>query len=145
MTSNYRISSNKDEMDFDAIHNYISTTYWASGIPNDTFKKALENSLCFGVFSAEGKQIGFARMITDQATFAYLADVFIDEAHRGKGLSKWLMQEIHNHPSVQGLRRILLATRDAHSLYEQFGYTALDSPSMFMQKWNPDIYKGQSS
>lgn len=142
MVSGYRVSSFREEMDFDVIHSYISNTYWAEGIPKETFKKALDNSLCFGVFSSEGKQVGFARMITDQATFAYLADVFIDEAHRGKGLSKWLMQEVHDHPSLQGLRRILLATRDAHSLYQQFGYTSLSSPATFMQKWQPDIYKG---
>lgn len=142
MVSGYRVSSFREEMDFDVIHSYISNTYWAEGIPIETFKKALDNSLCFGVFSSEGKQVGFARMITDQATFAYLADVFIDEAHRGKGLSKWLMQEVHDHPSLQGLRRILLATRDAHSLYQQFGYTSLSSPATFMQKWQPDIYKG---
>lgn len=142
MVSGYRVSSSREEMDFDVIHSYISNTYWAEGIPKETFKKALDNSLCFGVFSSEGKQVGFARMITDQATFAYLADVFVDEAHRGKGLSKWLMQEVHDHPSLQGLRRILLATRDAHSLYQQFGYTSLSSPATFMQKWQPDIYKG---
>lgn len=142
MVSGYRVSSFREEMDFDVIHSYISNTYWAEGIPKETFKKALDNSLCFGVFSSEGKQVGFARMITDQATFAYLADVFVDEAHRGKGLSKWLMQEVHDHPSLQGLRRILLATRDAHSLYQQFGYTSLSSPATFMQKWQPDIYKG---
>lgn len=142
MVSGYRVSSSREEMDFDVIHGYISNTYWAEGIPKETFKKALDNSLCFGVFSSEGKQVGFARMITDQATFAYLADVFIDEAHRGKGLSKWLMQEVHDHPSLQGLRRILLATRDAHSLYQQFGYTSLSSPATFMQKWQPDIYQG---
>lgn len=103
-------------------------------------KRALEHSLCFGVFSLEGKQIGFARMISDQATFAYLADVFIDEEHRGKGLSKWLMQTIHDYPALQGLRRILLVTRDAHGLYEQFGYSSLSYPATLMQKWNPDVY-----
>lgn len=142
MISGYRVSSSREEVDFDVIHSYISNTYWAKGIPKETFKKALDNSLCFGVFSSEGKQVGFARMITDLATFAYLADVFIDEAHRGKGLSKWLMQEVHDHPSLQGLRRMLLATRDAHGLYQQFGYTSLSSPATFMQKWQPDIYKG---
>lgn len=141
MISGYRVSSSREEMDFDVIHGYISKTYWAEGIPKEVLATALDNSLCFGVFSPEGKQVGFARMITDQATFAYLADVFIDEAHQGKGLSKWLMQEVHDHPSLQGLRRILLATRDAHSLYQQFGYTPLASPSTFMQKWQPDIYK----
>lgn len=141
MKTNYRISSHREEMDFDAIHSYISKTYWAEDIPIETFRKALENSLCFGVFTVENKQIGFARMITDHATFAYLADVFIDEAHRGKGLSKWLMEEIHSDSSMQGLRRILLATRDAHGLYEKFGYTELNDSSTFMQKWNPNVYK----
>jgi len=141
MLSGYRISSDRQEMDLETIHAFISSTYWAEGIPKETLKKALDNSLCFGVFSSEGKQVGFARMITDQATFAYLADVFIDEAHRGKGLSKWLMQEVHNHPSLQGLRRILLATRDAHGLYQEYGYTPISSPATFMQKWQPDIYK----
>lgn len=142
MISGYRVSSDRNEMDVDVIHSYISTSYWAAGIPKETVKKALENSLCFGVFSPDGNQVGFARMITDQATFAYLADVFIDEEHRGQGLSKWLMQHVHDHPSLQGLRRILLATRDAHGLYQQFGYTALSSPETFMQKWQPDVYKG---
>ncbi|NLQ18255.1 GNAT family N-acetyltransferase [Marinomonas sp. M1K-6] len=140
MILGYRISSHYEDMDFDVIHAYIASTYWASGIPAHTLKTALDNSLCFGVFAADGKQVGFARMITDQATFAYLADVFIAEEHQGKGLSKWLMQEIHDHPSMQGLRRILLATRDAHGLYAQFGYTPLSHPATFMQKWNPDVY-----
>ncbi|WP_111639388.1 GNAT family N-acetyltransferase [Marinomonas shanghaiensis] len=140
MVLGYRISCDYEEMDFDVIHHYISNTYWANNIPKTTLKRALEHSLCFGVFSPEGKQIGFARMISDQATFAYLADVFIDEEHRGKGLSKWLMQTIHDYPALQGLRRILLVTRDAHGLYEQFGYSSLSHPSTLMQKWNPDVY-----
>jgi hypothetical protein len=88
MISGYRVSSDREEMNFDVIHNYISRTFWAEGILKETFKKALDNSLCFGVFTYEGKQVGFARMVTDQATFAYLADVFIDEAHQGKRFVK---------------------------------------------------------
>ena len=140
MVSGYRISEQLSEMDLNAIHGFIGSSYWAAGIPLATFKRALENSLCFGVLTNEGQQVGFARMITDQATFAYLADVFIDEAHRGKGLSKWLMQSVHQHPQLQGLRRMMLATRDAHGLYQQVGYTALNVPEIFMEKWDPQVY-----
>ena len=127
-------------MDLRLIHQFISNSYWAKGIPFSTFKKALKNSLCFGVFSIDKKQIGFARMVTDRATFAYLADVFILESHRGKGISKLLMQSIFGHPELQGLRRIVLATRDAHSLYEQFGFKLLANPNAFMEIWKEDIY-----
>lgn len=137
----YKISTSKDEMDIDAIHNFIGRSYWAEGIPKDTLSKAVNNSLCFGVFTTSGEQIGFARMITDSATFAYLADVYILEAHRGKGLSKWLMQEIMAHPDLQGLRRINLATRDAHGLYEKFGFKPLSSPENGMEILRPDVYK----
>jgi len=93
------------------------------------------------VFDSEQNQIGFARTITDLATYAYLADVYILDGHRGKGLSKWLMEEILSHPDLQGLRRISLATLDAHGLYEKYGFTALSKPEVFMEKWNPNIYK----
>lgn len=140
MISGYRISSDFKEMDIHKIHSYIAQSYWAKNIPIETFEKALNNSLCFGVFSDEHKQVGFARMITDHATFAYLADVYIEEEHRGRGLSKWLMKIIHDHPSLIGLRRIMLATKDAHGLYKQFGYTELSDPSLIMENWKPNIY-----
>lgn len=140
MVEGYKISCDKREMNLSVIHGYISRSYWASGIPLEIMSRAINNSLCFGVFLESGEQVGFSRMITDKATFAYLADVFILETHQGKGLSKWLMKTIIEHPELQGLRRIALATRDAHGLYEQFGFKALNSPQVFMELWNPDIY-----
>ncbi|WP_232475420.1 GNAT family N-acetyltransferase [Permianibacter aggregans] len=125
------------------IHGYLSQSYWAKDIPLATLQRALQNSLCFGVFTDSGEQVGFARMITDRATFAYLADVFILDAYRGKGLSKWLMQTLTEHPDLQGLRRSVLATRDAHGLYRQFGYTALNKPETFMECWQPDVYQAR--
>ena len=137
----YKISASKNEMEIDAIHNFIGRSYWAEVIQKDTLSKAVNNSLCFGVFTTSGEQIGFARMITDSATFAYIADVYILQVHRGKGLSKRLMQEIMAHPDLQGLRRINLATRDAHGLYEKFGFKPLSSPEKVMEILKPDVYK----
>lgn len=137
----YHISSKKSDLDFNVIHSFISNTYWAKGIPAETLKRAIDNSICFGVFTEQNEQVGFARVVTDMATFAYLADVFILDAHRGKGLSKWLMQEIVAYPDLQNLRRFALATRDAHGLYEQFGFSALSDPDTFMEKWVSDVYQ----
>ncbi|MDP4263933.1 MAG: GNAT family N-acetyltransferase [Bacteroidota bacterium] len=136
----YTISTDKNEMDIDFIHGFLTNSYWAAGITREIISRSVQGSLCFGVFHT-GKQVGFARMVTDGATFAYLADVFIDEKYRGKGLSKWLMEFIMSHPDLQGLRRILLATRDAHGLYAQFGFTPLNNPDRWMQIHNPDVYK----
>jgi len=144
----YRITTNKGEMDIDAIHHYLSQSYWAENVPKSVVATAVENSLCFAVLvvAANGneRQVGFARLITDYATFAYLADVYILEEHRGKGLSKKMMEQIIQHPQLQGLRRMMLATRDAHGLYEQFGFTALNDEKMFMQLWKPDVYSQKS-
>ena len=137
---NFSITTNKTKLDVGFIHQFLTESYWAAGIPKETVVKCIEGSLCFGVFDGE-KQIGFARMITDSASFAYLADVFIDAAYRGKGLSKWLMQMIMAHPDLQGLRRILLATRDAHGLYAQLGFTPLTNPERLMQIHNPGVYQ----
>jgi len=116
----FDISDDKKLLNIEYIHDYLSKkSYWAMDIPFETVKRSIEGSVCFGVYDKE-KQIGFARVISDKATFAYLADVFIDEAYRGKGLSKWLMEVIINHPELQGFRRWMLATRDAHGLYEKF-------------------------
>jgi GNAT superfamily N-acetyltransferase len=139
MIEGYRITTNKKEMDRGSIHSYLTASYWAVGIPKKTVEIAIDNSLCFGVFK-KNDQVGFARLVTDFATFAYLADVYILEEHRGKGLSKWLMTEIIRHPQLQGLRRIVLATRDAHSLYEKFGFKELGSPEIFMELWSPYVY-----
>ncbi len=128
-------------MNIDVIHDFISHSYWAKNIPKQTMQKAVDNSLCFGVFigTDNPQQVAFARLITDKATFAYLADVFVLETHRGKGLSKLMMKEILAHPELQGLRRMVLATRDAHALYLQFGFKALAAPTTFMEvlKINP--------
>jgi N-acetylglutamate synthase-like GNAT family acetyltransferase len=140
MNQEYIISSDKSTMDIDAIHSYLSRSYWAKNVPKSTLSKAVENSLCFGVFH-NTQQVGFARLITDTATFAYLADVYILEEHRGKGLSKNLMEKIINHPELQGLRRMVLATSDAHTLYEKFGFKQLANPQTFMELWTPDVYK----
>ncbi len=144
---NFSISTDKLKLDLSVIHNFLSHSYWSENIPFETMQKSIEGSMCFGVYDngnqalPVGRQIGFARMVTDNATFGYLADVFIIEEYRGMGLSKWLMEFILSHPDLQGLRRILLATRDAHSLYKQFGFTPLSNPERFMHIHNPDIYK----
>jgi N-acetylglutamate synthase-like GNAT family acetyltransferase len=134
------ISTEKEKLDIDFIHSFLTRSYWAEGISKEIIKRSIDGSLCFGVFE-NGKQIGFARMITDKATFAYLADVFIIEEYRGLGLSKWLMEVIMSHPDLQGLRRMMLATRDAHSLYEKFGFTQLTNADRWMQIHDPDVYK----
>lgn len=145
MISGYRISTQSEEMDIKIIHGYLSHSYWAKNIPIDVVAKAIENSLCFGVFAeldnGEEEQIAFARMITDKATFAYLSDVFVLEEHRGKGISKWLMQEIMDHPQLQGIRRMMLATADAHALYQKSGFKKLSSPDFFMELHHADIYQ----
>jgi N-acetylglutamate synthase-like GNAT family acetyltransferase len=141
MTNNYRVSTDQQDFNIAAIHDFLTNCYWAKGIPMATLQTAINNSLCFAVLCPQNETVGFARMITDKATFAYLADVYILDAHRGKGLSKRLMQVIVQHPELQGLRRTVLATRDAHGLYEQFGYKALANPQTFMEVWQPDIYK----
>lgn len=137
----YKISTKLDDMDITVIHEFIKDSYWARDIPLKTLQKAIRNSLCFGIFTEPGEQVGFARMITDSATYAYLADVFVLEQHRGKGLAKWLMEYILKHPDLQGLRRITLATADAHGLYEKFGFKPLVRPHIFMEVWDPDVYK----
>jgi GNAT superfamily N-acetyltransferase len=136
----YYISTDKNRLDLAVIHNFLTTSYWAAGIPIETVKKSLEHSLNFGVYE-EGKQVGFARVITDYATFAYIGDVFILEDHRGQGLSKWLMQVIADHAELQGLRRWVLLTRDAHGLYRKTGFMEPVNPERYMEKIFPDVYK----
>ncbi len=138
--NDYLISTDKSKIDVNAVHHFLSRSYWAEGIPIETVKRSITNSLCFGVYHNE-ETVGFARVISDFATFAYLADVFILPQERGKGLSKWLMQVIIDHPQLQGLRRFTLATKDAHRLYAQFGFTLFDKPERWMQKHDPDVYK----
>lgn len=136
----YTITTDKSALDIHVIHQFLSQSYWAAGVPVAIVQKAIDGSLCFGVFHG-GQQAGFARVVTDKATFAWLADVFIVESHRGKGLSKWLMEIITAHPDLQGLRRFMLATRDAHGLYRQFGFKEPEQIGNFMQVHNPNVYK----
>ncbi|HVT36074.1 MAG TPA: GNAT family N-acetyltransferase, partial [Nevskiaceae bacterium] len=145
--SGYTISSDASRLDLHAIHAYLTReSYWARGIPFETVQRAIGNSLCFGVYEqGSGRQVGFARLITDRATFAYLADVYIDTAHRGRGLSKQLVAAVMAHAEVQGLRRWLLATADAHGLYRQFGWSGLSKPERIMERVFPDIYKNPGS
>lgn len=143
---NYLVSTDPALINVDLVHGYLSTeSYWAANIPRDVVEKSIRNSLCFGVYNGDA-QVGFARLITDKATFAYLADVFIVPACRKTGLSKWLMETIHAHPELQQLRRWMLGTRDAHGLYEQFGWKPLDEAACkrFMQLHNPEIYSSAS-
>ena len=140
MTSEYTISTDKSRLDIALIHQFLSQeSYWAHNVPLDVVERSISNSLCFGVYQSTN-QVGFARVITDLATFAYLADVFILPEHRGLGLSKQLIETISTWPALQGLRRWVLATQDAHALYEQFGFKALDKPEIFMQRKLIDRY-----
>jgi len=136
----YLLSTDKSEIDIEAVHTFLSHSYWAENIPLNVVQKSIDNSLCFAVYRQQ-RLIGFARAISDFATFAYLADVFILPEERGKGLSKWLIATIIEHPQLQGLRRFVLATRDSHGLYAQFGFTQFDKPERWMQRHNPDVYK----
>lgn len=133
---NFTISTDSSRLDVDAICDFLSRAYWAKGRPRERTERALENSLVFGLYDGN-KQIGIARVVTDYAIFAYLCDVFIHEDYRALGLGKWLIETIHDHPDLQGLRRWTLATRDAHGLYKQFGWDALSNPESWMEMFRP--------
>ena len=135
----YEVTGDSKRLDIGAIYDFLSQSYWSAGIPRAVVERAIANSLCFGVFH-EGHQVGFARVVTDKATFAYVADVYILPEHRGKGLSRRLMEEVIRHPDLQGLRRILLATRDAHGLYAKFGFKPLARPERIMEIHDPNVY-----
>lgn len=137
---NFSINTNKDKLQLDIIHGYLSRSYWSENIPRTIVEKSIKHSFCFGVYHFD-TQVGFARLVTDYCTYAYLADVFILEEYQGMGLSKWLMHEIVNHPDVQSLRRWNLTTADAHGLYQQFGFSALKKPYVYMEMHFPEIYK----
>lgn len=133
------ISTDKSLLRIETIHSVLKESYWAKNIPVEILKRSIENSMCFGVY-IEKEQIGFCRVITDKATFAYLADVFITENHKGKGYSKLLIKEVMAHPDLQGLRKFLLGTADAHGLYRQFGFKELAKPERMMEITFKDIY-----
>ena len=136
----FLISTDRSRLDLDLIHGFLTDCYWAKGIPREIVARSIENSLCFGVYD-EGKQIGFARVISDCATYVYIGDVFVLESHRGKGMGKWFMECIMRHPSLQNLRRWSLVTEDAHGLYAQLGFTPLRSPERHMEVLDAHAYK----
>ncbi len=135
----FTVSCDLARMDRALIAEFLASSYWAKGIPAATVERSLAHSLCFALLDGD-RQIGFARVISDYATIAYLGDVFVLPECRGRGLSKWLMECIVSHSELQGLRRWILATRDAHGLYEQFGFTPLRKPEIFMERHDPDVY-----
>lgn len=132
----FTISTDKNKIDLNYVHEFLSHSYWSPGIVMHVVKKAMEGSLSFGIYNSNNSQIGYGRVITDTATFAYLADIFIDENYRGRGLGKWLVKIMLEHPDLQGLRRIILATKDAHKVYEQCGFTSITNAERYMV-YNP--------
>ncbi len=134
---NYLISTDKSKLDLNVIHGFLSNSYWAKGRSLKILKLTVKNSLCFGLYF-KTRQVGFARVITDYATFAYLADVFILEEFRGKGLSKWMMKVIFDYEETEQVRRWLLATSDAHGLYEKFGFQGLKDPKIMMEMFRKE-------
>ncbi len=135
----YSITTDPQKLDIDAIHAYLSRSFWAEGIPKDTVARSLANSLCFGLFD-EGAQIGLARVVTDRATYAYLCDVYVLESHRTRGLGKWLIETVMAHPDLQGLRRFQLVTRDAHGLYSRHGFAPPAHPERHMEIFKHGMY-----
>jgi len=155
----YTIGTDPAWLDLGVIHGFLAASYWATGIPREVVRRSIEHSINFGVYATagvpggpsarasgsgatpgRGSQVGFARVITDRATFGYLGDVFVLESHRGCGLSKWLMECIDAHPDLQGFRRWVLLTRDAHGLYRRFGFTSLAAPERYLERWAPNVY-----
>jgi len=135
------ISGNKTDLDLDTVYTFLSQeTAWAKGMPRETFERAVAGSLCFGGY-IEGKQVAFARLVTDEATFAYLCDVFVLPAYRGNGYASALMKHIFASPSLQGLRRIMLVTTDAHHVYAPHGFKEPANPERYMERHDPDVYK----
>ena len=136
----FTISTDPARLDRTLIHEFLADSYWAKGIPRETVDRSIEGALCFGLYQND-RQVGFARVITDRATFAYLADVFVLESHRGRGLAAWLMETILAHPDLQGLRRWMLLTRDAHPLYRKVGFTELAHPERVMERVDAGVYE----
>ncbi|HXZ39946.1 MAG TPA: GNAT family N-acetyltransferase [Terriglobales bacterium] len=139
----FLLSTDPERLDVHLIHGFLTEGYWAKGIPFDVVARSVENSLCFGVY-AEGKQVGFARVISDFATYAYIGDVFVLEPFRGRGLGKWMMECVMKHPRLQGLRRWSLATSDAHGLYAKFGFAPPRRPECYMEIYHADVYQSDT-
>lgn len=138
----YLVSNDRARLDLGVIHEYLVRSYWAENIPREIVARSLEHSLGYGVYYQD-RQVAFARVVTDQATFAYVADVFVLEAHRSRGLARWLMRCILETPELQGIRRWLLATRDAHEVYRSVGFLPLAEPARFMEIVRNDLYRNQ--
>lgn len=139
----FLVTCDPAKLDHDVIYEFLTSSYWSKGISSRTVEKSLSGSLCFALLEGE-RQIGFARVISDYATIAYLGDVFILPEYRGKGLSKWLMECVVIHPELQGLRRWILATSDAHELYKKYGFTELKRPEIFMERHAPNVYASRA-
>lgn len=135
----YEISCDSSRFDLAAIHAFLTTSYWSPGIPLSVVERAIRHSLCFGAFAGDS-QVGFARVVTDRATFGYLADVFVLPDHRGRGVCRQIMDTVIAHPDLKGLRRWMLATRDAHALYARYGFGPLSAPERLMEVLNPNVY-----
>ena len=136
----YVLSDDPARLDFDAVHAYLRRSYWAKNIPLEIVRRALQASLCIGLYAPDGAQVGLCRLISDYTTFCYVSDVYVLEAHRGRGLSKAMMRAALEHPRLQGLRRWSLVTHDAHGLYEQFGFRSVAHPERHMERLDPDLY-----
>lgn len=137
----YEIASDPARLDVDAIHAYLTRSYWSLGISRDTVERGIRNSLCFGAYEMiSGSQVGLARVVTDHATFAYLCDVYVLEAHRGRGLARQMIHEVMAHPALIGARRVMLATRDAHGLYRKSGFADVGRSETLMEIVRPDLY-----
>lgn len=139
----YTISDDPARLDVRAIHAYLTRSYWSPGIPFEIVERAVRNSLCIGAYDAAGAQVGLVRLVSDQATFCYVGDVYVLEEHRGHGLSKAMVAMAVDHPLLQGLRRWSLVTADAHGLYRQFGFTPVAQPDRHMERLNPEIYRSK--
>jgi GNAT superfamily N-acetyltransferase len=148
----FLISTSRERLSMDVVYGFLTNCYWAKGIPREVVARSIEHSLCFGIYDESPRlakearqgapaQVGFARVVSDFATVAYLGDVFVLESHRGQGLSKWLMECVMKHPALQNLRRWILLTRDAHGLYSQFSFTPLQAPERYMEFHRPNVYE----
>jgi GNAT superfamily N-acetyltransferase len=137
----FLLSTSRKRLNLDVVHGFLTKCYWAHGIPREVVARSIEHALCFGIYDGEGAQVGFARVISDFATIAYLGDVFVLEKHRGRELGKWLMECIVQHPALQNLRRWILTTRDAHGLYSQFGFTPVTAPERYMELHRSNVYE----
>jgi GNAT superfamily N-acetyltransferase len=139
--ASYSVSLDKNRLQVDVVHDFLSRSYWSPGIPRATVERAIANSLCAGAYAhGDGRQVGFARLVTDHATFGYLADVFVLPEHRGHGLGAAVVHVLLDLPEVRAMRRLLLATRDAHALYARLGFTQVEDPRPFMQILRKDVY-----